>query len=157
MESNIFRKKSMARVSSPEQLNDYIKVTTPGVWMILTSIILLLIGVSVWGIFGQLNTVIHVGAECKNGILTCYIKEKDAQNVKVGMQVDVEGETYELTSVSDQYMVLDKETDASLLYAGNFEEGEWIYTAQTDTKLKDGIYKAVITIESVSPISFILN
>lgn len=35
MESNIFRKKSMDRVSSPEQLNDYVRVMNPGIWMIL--------------------------------------------------------------------------------------------------------------------------
>ena len=27
--SNLFRKKSMDRISSPEQLNDYIRVSTP--------------------------------------------------------------------------------------------------------------------------------
>lgn len=32
MNDKIFRKKSVERMSSPEQLNDYIKVTNPGVW-----------------------------------------------------------------------------------------------------------------------------
>ena len=31
----LFRQKSLDRVNSPEQLNDYIRVTTPSVWLIL--------------------------------------------------------------------------------------------------------------------------
>ena len=54
MESNIFRKKSMDRVSSPEQLNDYIKVSNPTVWMILIAIIMFMLGVCAWGYFGRL-------------------------------------------------------------------------------------------------------
>ena len=47
MARNIFRKSSLDRVSNPEQLNDYIRVTNPGVWMIMCAVILLLIGVCV--------------------------------------------------------------------------------------------------------------
>ncbi len=48
MESRqIFREKSIERVSSPEQLDDYIKVTTPSVWLILSATIALLAGVCI--------------------------------------------------------------------------------------------------------------
>ena len=33
MENKLFRQKSIDRVSSPEQLQDYMRVTNPGVWM----------------------------------------------------------------------------------------------------------------------------
>ena len=49
---DIFRKKAVDRVTSPEQLNDYIHVTSPSIWMLLTGIILILVGAIVWGIFG---------------------------------------------------------------------------------------------------------
>ncbi len=48
MSSNtIFRKASLDRVLSPEQLNDYIKISRPSVWLILGTVIVLLIGVCV--------------------------------------------------------------------------------------------------------------
>ena len=53
--SDIFRKKSMDRVSSPEQLNDYIRVTTPSVWLVMLGVILLLAGMIVWSIFGTVD------------------------------------------------------------------------------------------------------
>ena len=53
--SDLFRKKSIDRVSSPEQLNDYIRVTRPSVWLVLIAIILLLIGMLIWSIFGSVT------------------------------------------------------------------------------------------------------
>lgn len=58
--STVFREKNMERINSPEEMNDYIKVASPGVWMVLLAIIFLLIGTLVWGIFG---TVEQKGAD----------------------------------------------------------------------------------------------
>lgn len=55
MNSSIFREKSIERVSSPEKLDDYIRVTTPSVWITLAAIVILLVGVIAWGIFGELT------------------------------------------------------------------------------------------------------
>ena len=44
MEKQIFRQKSVERIALPEQLQDYMRVTTPGVWMVLAAVILLLAG-----------------------------------------------------------------------------------------------------------------
>ena len=53
--SSIFRQKSMDRVSSPEQLNDYIRVTTPSVWLVLLAVVVLLVGILAWSIFGKVE------------------------------------------------------------------------------------------------------
>ena len=57
---SVFRRKSMDRVSSPEKLNDYIRVTTPTVWLVLIAVILLLAGMLAWSIF---STVEATGAD----------------------------------------------------------------------------------------------
>ena len=51
MGSTIFREKSLKKIASPEQMNDYIRVSSPSVWMVLTAVIVLLAGVCVWGMF----------------------------------------------------------------------------------------------------------
>jgi hypothetical protein len=53
--SDLFRKKSLERVSSPEQLDDYIRVTTPSVWLILLALVILLTGLLVYSIFGTVE------------------------------------------------------------------------------------------------------
>ena len=54
-ESGIFRDKSIEKVSGPESLNDYIRVTTPSVWIVLIALVLLLAGILAWSIFGRVN------------------------------------------------------------------------------------------------------
>lgn len=53
--SGIFREKSMKYVSSPEKLNDYIHVTTPSIWLVLAAILLLLVGMLAWSVFGTVE------------------------------------------------------------------------------------------------------
>ena len=53
--NGIFRKKSIDRISGPEALNDYIRVTVPSVWIVLIAIVILLVGILVWSIFGTLE------------------------------------------------------------------------------------------------------
>lgn len=43
--------KSLNRVKSPEDLNDYIRVANPGVWLVLVAVVILLAGVCIWGLF----------------------------------------------------------------------------------------------------------
>ncbi|MBQ3268331.1 MAG: hypothetical protein IJH09_00260 [Clostridia bacterium] len=54
---SVFRKKSLDRVSSPEQLNDYIRVTTPSVWLVLGAIVVLLAGMLAWSVLGTVEAV----------------------------------------------------------------------------------------------------
>ncbi len=62
-EKNIFRKKSLDRVTSPEQLNDYIKVTTPSVWIILAATLILILGTLVWAVFGKIEINTDTGTK----------------------------------------------------------------------------------------------
>lgn len=52
---NIFRKTSLDRISSPERLNDYIKVSNPGVWLILAAVAALLAAAVVWGCTAEIT------------------------------------------------------------------------------------------------------
>jgi hypothetical protein len=54
-ENSIFREKSMDRVTSPEALNDYIRVTTPSVWIILAALVSLLAGMIIWSVIGTVK------------------------------------------------------------------------------------------------------
>ena len=52
---------STNRVSSPEQLNDYIRVSSPSVWIVLGIVIALLLAAIVWGLFGTVNMIDSAG------------------------------------------------------------------------------------------------
>jgi hypothetical protein len=53
--SDLFRKKSLERINSPEELSDYIRVTTPSVWLVLLATAILLAGMLAWSILGTVE------------------------------------------------------------------------------------------------------
>lgn len=157
MQNNIFRQKSMDRVSSPEQLNDYIKVSNPAVWMIISSVIILLIGICVWGIFGKLNTVIKTGGVCQNGVACCYVKEADVSKIKANSTVNVSGKDYSVASISTTPIKASEHVDSYILHLGNISDNDWVYEVFFNAPLNNDKYEMNITVDSVSPMSFILN
>ncbi len=157
MNETIFRKKSIDKVSSPEQLNDYIRVANPGVWLVLGATIILLIGICVWGIFGNLNTTIDVVGNCKDGKLTCYVSRESLDRIEAGASVTVEDKEFEIVGVDKTAVKVQDNLNEHLAYMGGFNGDDWVYAVTADATLADGNYEAEIVIDSVSPISFVLN
>ena len=50
-----FRKESLERINSPEELKDYIRVATPSVWLVLLATAILLAGMLAWSVFGTVE------------------------------------------------------------------------------------------------------
>ena len=70
MNDSIFRKKSIDRISSPEESLDYLKVTRPAVWMILVVIVLIILAIVIWSITGRIEENIIVNNEVKTVSIT---------------------------------------------------------------------------------------
>ncbi|MEA4832711.1 MAG: hypothetical protein VB118_08855 [Oscillospiraceae bacterium] len=157
MENQIFRKKSMDRVSSPEQLNDYVRVSNPSVWMILAAVIILLAGVCIWGIYGRLDTKLTAAAIAQDRNVTVYIKESDMTSLTEGQIIRINDQEYTFTALPSSPVSVNSDFESYALHIGDLQIGEWVYEASFSTALPDGIYKAEIIIDSVSPISFIMN
>lgn len=154
MKNQLFRKKSLDKISSPDQINDYIRVSNPGIWMVLLAVILILAGICVWGIFGHLDTKVEAVGVSEAGNVICYVQEKDIQDVKAGIPVYINGKEYTVQSVSDFPIEL---TDEQLIAAGNFESDRKVYTARIETDLENGIYKVEFITDRILPMSFVLN
>ena len=157
MNDQLFRKKSVDRVSSPEQLNDYIRVANPGVWMLLAAIVILLAGVIVWGVVGRLDTTISTAVVCENSEALVYAKEADAEKIKVGMIVRVGDKEYAVSEISKEPVRVDDTMSEYAIHASDLAVGEWVYIVKVTGEVPDGVHKAEIVVESISPISFILN
>ena len=55
MNKSIFREKSIERISSPEKIDDYMKITGISMWLILGCILMLLTGAVIWGFTGRIE------------------------------------------------------------------------------------------------------
>ena len=122
--TQLYRKGSLERIQSPEQLNDYLRVTHPSVWVLLTAVILLLAGLLVWGSFTYIDSVAVGSAEVSGGSMTLRFDDPDAaQSIEAGMFVTV------------------GESTAEILSLGQDEQGPF---ALARTDLPDGHYEASV-------------
>jgi hypothetical protein len=159
MDNNLFRKSSIDRISSPEQLNDYIRVTNPSIWVILAAIIILLASIIIWGAFGNLPTEITTSGVAKDGKIVRYLSESDAAKVKSKMPVKIDRVGGTITSVSDLPMSFEeispKYSDYTI-YSFNLSQWNYEVVIQADG-IADGIVPVSIVTESIKPIFFLLN
>lgn len=157
MDAPLFRKSSMDRVSSPEQLNDYIRVASPGVWMVLAAVIVLLAGACVWGASSRLETVVGAAAVVKNGSAVCYVPAEEAGVLQPGMPLRIGEVEATLTAVDTQPVEVTGSFDAYAMYLGGLQAGDWALAVEAQVPVEDGTYAAEIVVDSVSPLSFLLN
>ena len=159
IQNRLFREKSLERISSPEDLNDYVRVANPGIWMLLIAIVILLLGFLAWAVFADLNTTVDALVVAENGHADCWVSEEEIAKVSKGMEVLCGEEIYVIREVgTDSFDARDFLSDYSMHVAG-YEEGEWIHPLMLDNSelIPDGTYAADVIISTVKPISFILN
>jgi hypothetical protein len=89
MSNTLFRKNSLDRISSPEQLNDYIKVSNPSIWIVLIALFIFLAAVAIWGMTGSMPTSINLQGVTQGGQVICYLNPDDAAAVKQGREVSI--------------------------------------------------------------------
>lgn len=139
MSEPIFRETSIEKVKSPDNLNEYIRIANPGVWTLLAAILFLLLGLCLWGVFGQLRTVVQVEAESSAGVISCRLTDADAAAIQPGMTVQIDGQE----AIVSEVTVRDGDNSTCTIVA--------------PIPLPDGIYTAQIEVENLRPISFLLN
>jgi hypothetical protein len=92
--SSIFRKSALERISTPEQLNDYIRVTNPRIWILLVGLLALLAGAGFWAFFGSIpETVTLKGVayshEGQAKMVFGFARLRAVRRLAVGMQAQV--------------------------------------------------------------------
>lgn len=155
-EKSIFRKKSLDKISSPEQLNDYIMVTTPGVWMMLFSIIIVLIGAMVWGVFGRLDTRLSAPAVVEGGVATIYVEADEIKKIRLDQDVEIDGEKGFVVSIGFNSAKAEDILGDMVITEAGYEENTIVYGIDAIVEdVPDGIYMSEIVVDSVSPVTFL--
>ena len=138
MEKTIYREKSLKYISSPEQLNDYLKVTKPAVWVVLAAVVLLLVGLLIWGAFAYIaSSVSGTGTVEDKSIVITFPDDDFSMNVQEGMNVIVGDEEGLITSV------------------GRDSQGHIFAVADID--LEDGTYDVVVNYKQTQVLGLLLG
>ncbi len=138
MEGKLFREKSLETISSPEELNDYMHVTSPSVWLILAAIILLLTGMLVWSAVASFDSFASGTAQVSNGNMHIYFDDEQiAENVDSGMKVTA------------------GETETRVASVGKDDSGRIFAIAPTT--LADGTYDVRVVFNQTQVLSLLFN
>ena len=133
----LFRKKAMVRISSPEDLTGYLRVTSPGMWIILAAVIVLLAGLFAWSAVGTLETMVDATAIVQDHTAQIVASGQGADELEAGMPLRIASQEFVIASVDyDEY--------------GRA-------TAYAELPLPDGSYDATIVVEQTRPIEFLLE
>lgn len=156
--SKLFREKNLERLESPEQLNDYLRVTSPGVWMILSAVILLLIGVFIWAVFGRIEATTQAVVVTENGGSTCIVPESAIKGVLQYRTVKIDGEEKELVPDVLAPEVIKESTNVYVMITGGLRVGDIVYPIALAQPLEtDGIAAGTLVTEELSPIELFFN
>ena len=136
--SDLFRKKSLERLSSPEELKDYLHVTNPAIWAVLAAVILLLSSLLLWSSFTAIESSAAGTAVAEKGMLTVTFEdEKKEPNIQPGMEVEAGGIRAEIPSVTTG------------------EDGRC--RAKASANLPDGVYDARVGYQSTRILKLLFN
>ena len=148
-------KKEREHIFSPEELRPYLRVTSPRLWMLLSSFLVLLAGFIIYACTVKMENTMPVkmkvisgpeagydtGASGRYGIIVLPLSQKE--DVSAGMAVRISGGTGKVSQV-----VTDEEKGEVILI---IEQGKGIFLPV------DGEYEAELVLESVTPIRFLWN
>lgn len=136
-ESTLFRKKAMERISSPDDLTSYLRVTSPGMWIVLAAVIVLMLGLFAWAAVGTLETMVDATAIVQEHTAQVVASGQGAEPIQAGMLLRIASQDFVIASVEfDEY--------------GRA-------TARTEVPLPDGTYAAKIVVDKTRPIQFLLE
>ena len=161
MKKGLFREEALKKASSPEELNEYIKVTNPGVWITLVAVIVIIIGGCIWGIFGRIEETVEAIVVSDGTQTFCYVDEYNWLPGKIENDsfFELDGVVYNITSVPKKSK---KITEYPLLCEKSgldevFPEDEY-YELKIDKVIpKDAICDVNVVVESIKPLSFVFN
>lgn len=132
---NLFREKTIERISSPEKLTDYLRVTNPGIWAVLGAVILMLGGLFIWATIGTLETKTSIKAMVDDH--TAVIVADGGVTLAEGMPVQIS-------------------TENCVIAATDNDDYGRIYGI-AEVSLPDGTYDGTAVIEQIRPIDFLLE
>ena len=155
---SLFREKNLERLENPEKLNDYLRVTSPGVWLVLGTVIVLLIGVCIWAVLGRIDATVPAAVVTENGESICLVPEDALDGVIKNRTVTIDGTDYELQPSTLEPQVISEDTNIYTILAGQLSVGDIVYPIELTEPLgEDGIVTGELVTETLSPASLFFN
>ncbi len=162
--SSVFNEKAVRRLKNPNDVDEYIRIGSPSVYLILCGCIALLIGIVAWGIFGSVTTKVIATGTVIDGKALCFLSEGDVDKLHVGDDVAMGGTSLKVASIAKAPISRSKAaqivTDQYLL--DSVMEGSWAYVVTLEGEGASNLSQDVpigmqITVERIAPIELLFR
>ncbi|MDO4537281.1 MAG: hypothetical protein Q4B54_03895 [Coriobacteriales bacterium] len=160
--AGFFRKQATDRLSSPDDLDQYLRVTSPSVWLVLLAIMLLLVGLLVWGLFGTAATSISTNSVRIGEKTFCYVSAEQVGNVHVGDYVRVNNEDTFVKSIAqtplspaEVHAIVGNDYLVETIMPGNW--GYEVEFVDVDSLPVGVPMQTMLTTEHIPPISLVFG
>ena len=156
MENGLFRKKSLERISSPEALHDYMRVTSPRLWMLLGAVVALLAGFIVYASTARMENTVTIRVQ----ISQYELEANEAGEIEyiTGIQAYLPRSMKDQVDSGMTVRIGREETKIGYIGVG---EGDTLFLnidpQQDYLPPPEGEYDAELVLESTTPISFLWN
>ena len=78
-------KKALNRLQSPDDLDKYLRMTSPGIWISIIACVAILLGIAAWAVFGSVSDHITLkGISDGAGNIYCFVDSNTALRIKKG-------------------------------------------------------------------------
>ena len=162
--TSVFNEEAQRRLKSPDDVDEYIRIGSPSVMLILCACVALLLGVLAWGIFGSVTTSVTAKGAVIDGKALCFLSEDDVQKLHVGDGAFMGSASLSVASVpetpvsrktaaklvDDEYL-LDAVMTSDWAYPVVLE-GEGVGNLPQDVPLNSSI-----TVERIAPIALLFR
>lgn len=95
----LFRKRLLDKISEPDQLTDYLRVTKPSVWLIIAAILVVFLGLISWSLVGNIDITAEGNAVISKGQAMIMLADNDKYRLDEGMRVTIDGKDVIITNI----------------------------------------------------------
>lgn len=153
-----------SRLTSPDQLNNYIRLTSSGIWLVLGSVLVLLAGLIMWLLTGTLDVSLHTAVFTSADKTSAFIPMGDLYGISSGTPARlVDGRAagtvtdicYEPLSLREIEGIIGRNNAARMMIDAS--SPGLCKVSLSIPGAPQGISQAVIILDTVKPITFLLR
>ena len=95
------KNEAASSVRSLDELDRVLKITTPGIWMVLLACFALLAGILAWGLFGTVSEGVSASGIVEDGKLICILGPDEVKLIAEGDTAVIDGQTLIVEKIAD--------------------------------------------------------
>ena len=151
-------------ITSPDQLNNYIRLTSSGIWFVLAAVVVLLAGLFMWLFTGTLDVSLHTSVFTSAGKTSAFIPMDGLYGISSGTPARLlDGSAagtvtdifYEPLSIREIEGIIGRNNAAGMMIDPSSRNLCEVSLSIPDAP--QGISQAVIILDTVRPITFLLR